>query len=118
MTDITTLLAEALDDGWPTHTEGSGSIPPSGTDTSWEVQDPALPSRGLAAAILATPAGQTLARQAATGAAVERLDADHRVITWEVGSGYEDAFVADVSLFVGENFGPGAVRVPFRGDVS
>ncbi|MCU0505455.1 MAG: hypothetical protein MUE82_06720, partial [Chloroflexi bacterium] len=40
---------------------------------SWEVQDPALPSRGLAAAILATPAGQTLARQAAIGAAVERL---------------------------------------------
>jgi hypothetical protein len=92
MTDITTLLAEAL--------HGASGICQDSTEGRcyWH--------HAHAAAIFATPAGQTLARQAAIGAAVEALEADHRVITWEVGSGYEDAYVADVSLFVGENFGP------------
>jgi hypothetical protein len=45
-------LTEALTVAWPSHLEGSSSYPSSGQDRTWRVLDPALPSEGLAAAIL------------------------------------------------------------------
>jgi hypothetical protein len=60
MSDITTLLTEALHEHF-----GCVSSPTDDTERRCWAKD--------AAAILATPAGQTLARQAAIGAAVERL---------------------------------------------
>jgi hypothetical protein len=51
--DPTAALAEALHSVWPRHSEGTRSLPASGTDHTWTVLDPTLPSHALAAAILA-----------------------------------------------------------------
>jgi hypothetical protein len=75
MTDITTLLAEALHEHF-----GCVSSPTDDTERRCWAKD--------AAAILATPAGQTLARQAAIGAAVERLPGDTEVTVLRLDTDY------------------------------
>lgn len=50
--DVERLL-EAMGLVWPSHAEGSMSSPPSGHDATWQVPDPALPTRWLAEQIAA-----------------------------------------------------------------